>query len=81
MSHQYEPFTPKRVFNSRFSEYQFAEWKKRRNNLFVTIETVVPAMPKNKLQEPDDAKYHLEMAKQDEQIEKLQEEFKELIAE
>ena len=49
----------KRTFNSRFTEYQFAEWRRRKNNLFVTIDTVVPAMPKKPLEEPDDAAYHL----------------------
>lgn len=37
-------------------------------------------MPKKLLEEPDDSKYHLEVARIDEQIEKLQEEFKELVA-
>ena len=41
------------MFNSRFTEYQFAEWRRRRNNLFVTIETAVPEMPKKVLEEPD----------------------------
>ena len=81
MSNQYEPYVKKKVFTSRYSEYRFAEWAKKRNNLFVTIETVVPPMPKKPLEEPDDAKYHLEVARIDEQIEKLQEDFKELIAE
>lgn len=62
MSHQYTPFASKRVFNSRFSEYQFGEWRRTRNNLFVTTETVVPAFPKKVLEEPDDAQYHLEAA-------------------
>ena len=66
MSHQYEPFTAKRTFNSRFQEYQFAEWRKRRNNLFVTVETIVPSMPKKPLEEPDDSKYHLDVARIDE---------------
>lgn len=81
MSNQYEPFTARRTFNSRYQEYQFAEWRKRRNNLFVTIETLVPALPKKPLEEPDDAKYHLEVARLDEQIEAQQEEFKGLVAE
>lgn len=66
MSKQYEHFVPKRTFNSKFGEYQFAEWRKRRNNLFVTIDTTVPAIPKKLLQEPDDAQYHLEVAAIDE---------------
>jgi len=37
--------------------------------LFVTVETVVPPMPKKLLEEPDDSKYHLEVAGIDEQIE------------
>ena len=37
-------------------------------------------MPKKPLAEPDDTKYHLEVARLDEQIEALQEEFKGLVA-
>ena len=81
MSNQYEPFTPKRTFQSRFGEYQFAEWRKRRNNVFVTIDTIVPPMPKKLLQEPDDSQYHLEVAGIDEQIDKLTEQFNDLVAE
>lgn len=72
MSNQYEEFKSKRTFNSHFQEYQFAEWRKHRNNLFVTVETKVPTMPKQPLVEPDDANYHLEVSKLDEQIEALQ---------
>jgi len=38
-------------------------------------------MPKKPLQEPDDAQYHLEVAAIDEEIEKLQDEFKDRMAE
>jgi len=71
MSHQYETFAARRMFNSRFQEYQFAEWRKRRNNLFVTVETEVPLMPKMPHEEPDDARYHLDVACIDEQIEEF----------
>ena len=38
-------------------------------------------MPKKPLREPDDAHYHLQVAAIDEEIEKLQEEFKDKVAE
>jgi len=38
-------------------------------------------MPKKLLEEPDDSKYHLDVAGIDEQIELHQEEFKALVAE
>ena len=44
------------------------------------MDTIIPQMPKEILQEPDDSKYHLQSAAIDEQIEKLNEEFKELKA-
>ena len=66
MSHQYEPFKSRRTYNSRFIEYQQAEWRRRRNNLFVTEETQVPPMPKKVLEEPDDAQYHMKVAALDE---------------
>ena len=58
-STQYLPFAPKRKFMSRFGEYQFAEWRFKRNDLYVTMDTIIPSMPKKLLEEPDDAKYHL----------------------
>ena len=69
------------MFNSRFTEYQYGEWRRRRNNLFVTLETVVPDRPKKLLQEPDDAQYHLDVANIDEKIEGLQDELTDLKAE
>jgi len=81
MGNQYEPFVPKRTFNSRFTEYQFAEWRRRKNNLFVTMDTIIPAMPKKPLEEPDDAAYHLEIASIDMKISELQDSFKDLVAE
>lgn len=47
----------------------------------MTVDTIVPPMPKKPLQEPDDAQYHLEVAAIDEEIEKLQDEFKDRMAE
>jgi len=47
----------------------------------VTSETIVPEMPKKPLQEPDDSQYHLEVAAVNDEIEKLQDEFKDLVAE
>ena len=44
------------------------------------MDTIVPSMPKNPLKEPDDSKYHLEVSAIEDQIEKLNEEFKELKA-
>ena len=79
-STQYVPFVPKRKYNSRYQEYQVAEWRFRKGNLYVTMDTIVPQMPKEILREPDDSKYHLQSAAVDEQIEKLNEEFKELKA-
>ena len=47
----------------------------------MTIDTIVPAMPKKPLREPDDAQYHLQIAAIDEEIDKLTEEFKDKVAE
>ena len=44
----------------------------------MTIETVIPDMPKKILEEPDDAQYHLSVARIDEEIEQLNEKFEEL---
>ena len=79
-SNQYTPFVTKRKYNSRYQEYQVAEWRFKKGNLYVTMDTIVPSMPKNPLKEPDDSKYHLEVSAIEDQIEKLNEEFKELKA-
>ena len=44
------------------------------------MDTIVPEMPKTLLKDPDDSKHHLQVAEIEKQIEKLQEEFKELKA-
>ena len=46
----------------------------------MTMDTIVPEMPKTLLKDPDDSKHHLQVAEIEKQIEKLQEEFKELKA-
>ena len=48
-----------------------------KQNLYVTMDTIVPNMPKKPLEEPDDSKYHLQIAEIDEQIEQMNESFKE----
>ena len=74
---QYKPFESKRKWNSRFAEYQVAQWRFVKQNLYVTMDTIVPNMPKKPLEEPDDSKYHLQIAEIDEQIEQMNESFKE----
>ena len=56
---QYTPFVSKRKFMSRFGEYQFAEWRFKRTELYITMDTIIPSMPKKLLEELDDGKYHL----------------------
>ena len=65
---------------SRFGEYQFGEWRYNRNNLYVTMDTIIPSMPKKFLEEPDDAKYHLQVAAIDDQIDQLNDEFRDMKA-
>lgn len=45
------------------------------------METEVPDEPRKPLEEPDDAAYHLQIGSIDEDLDKLQEEFKDLVAE
>lgn len=77
MSNQYEPYKPKRNFVSKYAEFQFGEWRKRRNKLFVTMETIVPPMPTTILEEPDETKYLLEVEAVNEKISQLQDLIKE----
>lgn len=81
MKTQYEPFKSSRTFRSRYQEYVVGEWRRQRNNLFVTMETIVPPVPKTLREEPDDSKYHLEVARMDAQIEELDGELQDLKAE
>ena len=73
MVNQYEPFKLRRVYNSRQGEYLAAEWKRHRNNLFVTIDTIIPPMPDKILSEPDDAAYHMKVDKMNEEVDSLKE--------
>ena len=83
MVNQYEPFKIRRVYKTRQAEYLTGEWRQHRNNLFVTIDTIIPPMPEaNKiLSEPDDAAYHMKVDKINEEIEMLKETIKDKKAE
>ena len=65
---------------SRFGEYQFGEWRFKRTEMYVTMDTIIPSMPKKLLEEPDDGKYHLQVAAIDDQIDQLNDEFRDMKA-
>lgn len=58
-STQYTPFVSKRKYKSRYQEYQVSEWRYKKGNLYVTMDTIVPEMPKTLLKDPDDSKHHI----------------------
>lgn len=49
----------------------FGEFRRFRSRVYVTVDTVVPPMPKDILKEPDDISYHEKQQNIDEEIEKL----------
>lgn len=36
----------------------YGDWRKPRNKIIVTADTVIPDMPKPLLEDPDEAEYH-----------------------
>lgn len=80
---QYKPFVAtKTQFDSKYREYMFGEWRRRKGfpQVHVTKETIVPDKPKKILTEPDDVAYHMKVAQIDEKIEVLKAEIKEINA-
>lgn len=46
-------------FTSAYEEYRAGYWRRpKKEKVYVTLETVIPALPKNPLEYPDETTYH-----------------------
>ena len=45
------------MFKNKYLEYHHGDWKRGPAKVFVTLETVIPALPKKPLEKPDEAKF------------------------
>jgi hypothetical protein len=51
-------FKEKKKFKSKWEEYRHGDWRKGTGRTFVTLETVIPEMPKQEITAPDEAAFH-----------------------
>ena len=61
-------YRPTREFQSKYREFMFGEFRRFRSKIYVTVDTVVPVMPKETHKEPDDIAYHNKQQEMDDQI-------------
>ena len=46
-------------FTTAFDEYRAGYWRRpKKEKVYVTLETVIPPLPKNPLETPDESQYH-----------------------
>lgn len=50
-------FKETRKFKSKWEEYRKGDWRKQRSNTYVTLDTVIPALPEKLLVAPDEESY------------------------
>jgi hypothetical protein len=66
-------------FTSAFEEYRAGYWRRpKKEKIYVTLETVIPPLPKNPLEAPDETQYHKQQAELDEKIDVLTKKIKDL---
>lgn len=51
-------FKETKTFKSKWEEYRVGDWRKGAGKTFVTLETVIPAMPERLLEAPDEGQFH-----------------------
>lgn len=64
-------FKEKRKFANKWEEYRFGDWRKGQGKTFVTLETEIPELPKNKIEAPDEAAFHKRQVEIDNKIKDL----------
>lgn len=71
-------FKEKKKFSNKWEEYRFGEWRKGSGKTFVTLETEIPELPKNKIEAPDEAAFHKRQVEIDNKIKDMYNELNEL---
>ena len=64
-------FVERKNFKKKKDEYYNGDWKKLRQKIFVTLETVIPEMPEQVVTAPDENAFHKKMAEISEKIKDL----------
>lgn len=66
-------------FTSAYEEYRAGYWRRpKKEKVYVTLETVIPPLPKNPLEYPDETNYHKQQAELDEKIDAINLKIKDL---
>lgn len=64
-------FVEKKTFRKKKDEYYNGDWKKLRQKIFVTLETVIPEMPETEVVAPDETAFLKKMAEISEKIKEM----------
>ena len=75
-SEQYTPYAPKREYRSKYQEFMAGEWRYAKNEINITENTVIPPIPAELLQVPNDVEYHSKQLEFTEKIDELYAELK-----
>ena len=66
-------------FTSAYEEFRAGYWRRpKKERVYVTLETVIPPLPKNPLEYPDETMYHKQQAEFDEKIDAINLKIKDL---
>lgn len=66
-------------FTSAYEEYRAGYWRRpKKEKVYITLETVIPPLPKNPLEYPDETSYHKQQAELDEKIDAINIKIKDL---
>lgn len=63
-------FKESKQFKNKWEEYTYGNWKRGTGKTYVTLETVIPEIPK-KIGAPDEAAFHKTLAEVDQKIKNL----------
>jgi 2-oxoglutarate dehydrogenase complex dehydrogenase (E1) component-like enzyme len=64
-------FKEKRKFSSKWEEYRYGDWRKGHGKTYVTLETLIPDVPEDKIEAPDEAAFHKRIAEIENKIKDL----------
>ena len=65
-------FKEKKKFKSKWEEYNYGEWRRGSGKTWVTLETVIPAIPENlNITAPDEAAFHKKQVEIEEKIKEI----------
>jgi hypothetical protein len=57
-----------RQFKTKSEEFHKGEWRQRQSNVYVTMETVIPEMPTEKFEKPNEAAFRKRLSELEEKV-------------